>query len=438
LPRAVPAKKIFVPTQLQSKDTLSFHFFKHINENYADSNKPYNCSAISDLDFLKLGIMRCVSHTRTGHQFLQHHADHGQQDIQPSHFFKALKSTRRLANTTSINELLRSTLTTHATDPFAEFKELKSFDIYAADGHYHHAAAFDPKPEGKHGKTHATGHFFRLDLRNHHLGHIDLGVPDYGKKSAHDTTILKRSTSELLRNNAPKGRKILYAWDKACIDYGMWAKLKHNSGIYFITLEKSNSVATISSANLIDTTDPRNQGITSDHLVAPSYGEILRRITYTDPRDNSTYIYLTNELTIPAYQLVIIYKLRWNIEKVFYQLKSKMEERKSWASSETAKRHHALFECLAHNLILLMEWEMTQQGLRDEVEEKKSMGREKTRRNREGSIMKTASNYIGKIITRASHRTVRFIRWLQAALYSYEPLSESIAKLKRVWYPKKT
>ena len=134
----------------------------------------------------------------------------------------------------------------------------------------------------------------------------------------------------------------------------------------------------------------------------------------------------------------MIYKIRWDIEKVFYQLKSKMEERKSWASSAIAKSNHATFECLAHNLSLLMEGEMTKLGLRDEVEEEKKIGREKTRRNREGELMKKAIHYIGTIITRASHRTARFIRWLQSALYSTSSLAEAIAKLKAVWYPKKS
>jgi len=100
--------------------------------------------------------------------------------------------------------------------------------------------------------------------------------------------------------------------------------------------------------------------------------------------------------------------------------------------------HHAIFECLAHNLILLMELEMKQQGLMDEVDAKKKIGREKTRRNRAGEIMKSTSNLIGQIITRASHLTARFIRWLEVALYAIEPLSESIAKLKRVWQLKKS
>ena len=418
--------------------TLESLFFKPLTDIYPGSSKQYSCTSISDLDFAKLGVLRCVSHAKTGHQFLQHHADQGQRDIDPSHFFKTLKSKRRLANLTSLNELLRGTMAAAVLDPFAAFSELSGYDIYAGDGHYHHAAAFDPKPTSSTGKTNATGHFFRLDMRTHHLGHLDLGVPDYGKKRTHDITVIKRASREHLRNNASKGRKILYVWDKACIDYGVWSRLKHTAGIYFITREKSNSAATVSSANLIDPNDTRNEGIESDHFVSPSYGEALRRITYIDPADDTTYTYLTNEMKLPAHQLVIIYKQRWDIEKVFHQLKSKMEERKSWASSQTAKRHHAIFECLAHNLCLLMEREMNRRGLRDAVEEKTSRGRDSTRKNREGEMMKQTTNFIGKTIARATQRTVRFIRWLQAALYRQGSLSEAIAMLTRVWYPKKS
>lgn len=426
-----------MPKHIHHHNIFSANFFKYINAIYTDSYNPYSCSAISDIEFVKLGVLRCLSYAQTGQGFLQ---DHGNvfQKIDPSHFFKTLKSKRRLDNTSSINELLRSTMNTEIPDPFSEYKELKNFDIYAADGHYHHAAAFDPKPNRKNEKTIPTGHFFRLDLRNHHAGHICLGVPNCGKKSAHDTTIIKRSTSETLRNNAPKGRQIIYAWDKACIDYGMWSKLKHNSGIYFITLEKSNSAATVSSANILDSSDPRNEGIVSDQLVSPSYGDVLRRIVYIDPRDDKTYVYLTNQLNVPAYQLVMIYKIRWDIEKVFYEFKTKMGERKSWGSSQTAKSHHAIFLCLAHNLCLLMEEEIKKQGLRDEVEEKKKTGREKSRRNKEGNGMKKATHYIGTTITRASHRTARFIRWLRAALYSSESVSKALERLIGIWYPKKS
>src|SRR5690606_13435634 len=121
--------------------------------------------------------------------------------------------------------------------------------------------------------------------------------------------------------------------------------------------------------------------------------------------------------------IVIIYKLRWDIEKVFHQLKSKMEERKSWASSPTAKTSHALCECLAHNLTLLFEGYIKEnEGLHDELEEQRAKGRDSHRKNREGTVMNNgAADFIQKAIQRATQRTVRFIRWLRSFLYRQVP-----------------
>jgi hypothetical protein len=113
-----------------------------------------------------------------------------------------------------------------------------------------------------------------------------------------------------------------------------------------------------------------------------------------------------------------------------------MEERKSWASSPTAKRAHATFECLAHNLSLLIEAEMKGFGLSDEVEAKKREARKSTRRNREGKKMKEAENFISRVITRATRatqRTVRFIRWLRAQIYKNDSVGAAIVRLKQVW-----
>ncbi len=84
------------------------------------------------------------------------------------------------------------------------------------------------------------------------------------------------------------------------------------------------------------------------------------------------------------------------IEKVFHQFKSKMEERKSWASSEEAKQAHGVFECLAHNLALLFELEIKErENLTDEVETEKQEKREPHLKNREGETMKSGGNFPG-------------------------------------------
>ena len=131
------------------------------------------------------------------------------------------------------------------------------------------------------------------------------------------------------------------------------------------------------------------------------------------------------------YLIVLLYKHRWDIEKIFHQLKSKMKERKSWASSPEAKKSHAIFECLAHNLLLLFEKHLEQsEGLRDEVEEKKQAGRIKTS---PAAIIHLARNFISSALTRATQRTQRCIRWVRARLYIEAPWSESVARLREIW-----
>ena len=421
---------------------FSRRFFADIANAYPESARRYDCPGISDLHYCQRGVLRCLSTATTGQQFLQHHADQNVADIDPGHFFKALKSSRRLQNITSLNDLLAQPMRQRVADPYAQCPELTAWDVYAVDGHYHHAASFDPKTKDSKGNTRAiaTGHFFRMDLRTHHLSCLDMANPEDGKKKAHDITVIKRRTADELRYGAAKGRKVMLVWDKACIDYHLWHTLKHTHGIYFLTLEKSNSAAEVCSQDLLDRTEPRNAGLVSDHYVGTSNGVMLRRIIYTNPEDGVTNTYLTTDFTLPAYQLVLLYKHRWDIEKIFHQLKSKMNERKSWASSLAAKQSHAIFECLAHNLLLLFEeCLLREEGLRDEVEEKKQTGRARPKSESPAmlKIIGIARNFINSAVTRATQRTQRIIRWVRVRIYQRAPWSESVARLRQLWaFPK--
>lgn len=424
-----------MPMHPQLNTEFSNQFFAPIDDLYPQSARKYNCTSISDIHYSQLGVLRCLSSCITGQEFLQYYADQDVAKIEADPFFKALKSPRRLINITSLNDLLARPLKQHISDPYAQCPELDGWEIYAVDGHYHKAACFDPKTIDSKGNLRAiaTGHFFRVNLRNHHLSCLDMATPEDGKKKAHDVTVIRRATAEKLRYGAANGRKVMLSWDKACIDYQLWYHLKHTYGIYFLTMEKSNSAAEICSENLLDRSDPRNEGVVSDHLVGTSNGVQLRRIVYTNPEDGVAYTYLTNDFTLPAYQLVLIYKHRWDIEKIFHQLKSKMYERKSWASSLEAKESHAIFECLAHNLLLLFEQRMVcEEGISDEVELERQLGRT-TVKTDDSTPVKAVRNFINSAITRATQRTQRFIRWVRVRLYQQALWSESIARLRELW-----
>jgi hypothetical protein len=123
-------------SQQQLNTELSRVFFSDITNLYPQSQRQYDCTGISDLHYCQLGVLRCLSSSVTGQEFLQYHADQNVADIEPSHFFKALKSGRRLENITSLNNLLASSMKKHVADPFAQCSELDGWDVYAVDGHY--------------------------------------------------------------------------------------------------------------------------------------------------------------------------------------------------------------------------------------------------------------------------------------------------------------
>jgi hypothetical protein len=87
----------------------------------------------------------------------------------------------------------------------------------------------------------------------------------------------------------------------------------------------------------IDFTQPINQGVTGNRLVKDRRGLQLREITFCNPCDGEVYVYLTSEMTLEPGLLVLLYKTRWEIEKVFDETKTKLQEKKSWATTTTAK-----------------------------------------------------------------------------------------------------
>jgi IS4 transposase len=93
--------------------------------------------------------------------------------------------------------------------------------------------------------------------------------------------------------------------------------------------------------------------------------QVQRKVTYAEVHSGEVleYInifeYITNvtDLKIPPGLIALLYKMRWNVEKSFDEMKNKLRESKAWASSMTAKQMQAQLVCLTLNLVLLMEGE---------------------------------------------------------------------------------
>jgi len=424
-------EKIFMASPQHPKSPVFDRLFQPALDAFAVSETRYLCHRIPDEDYLAAGILRCLSDSRTGRDFLQRHGDLGGLDISVDHFFKAIQSKRRFKNLASINAGLAPLITASADDPFASISELDGFAIYAGDGHYHAAAVHDPKRLDRSGtmRKEAVGHFFLLNLRTHFLSHLTGADQSGTRKREHDMRAIKRLTVDALRGGQPKGTKVILAWDKAGIDFAYWHKVKMSSGLYFISREKENMKLIRCGNRPFDRDDPRNAGVLSDENVGPGggAGAMLRRITYVDPMEGTTYVYLTTEMTLPPGILALIYKQRWDVEKVFDELKSKLVEKKAWGSSPTAKSTQAQFLCLTHNLMVLLEEEIRRVDQIDNTPERKRKA------GRREEAAKSGANFVATALQRITVRTLKFIRWLRNFVYRATSWEAAVARLRHVY-----
>ena len=137
----------------------------------------------------------------------------------------------------------------------------------------------------------------------------------------------------------------------------------------------------------------------------------LREITFCHPCDGQVYVYLTSEMTPEPGLLVLLYKTRWEIEKVFDETKTKLAEKKSWATSDTAKEMQAHFVAIVHNLLLLMaDWHEAQ-GVENAAEKKR---RDQRQEQQKAALKKTGGTLplIYTLRQRFTQATFKLIRWL--------------------------
>ena len=341
------------------------------------------------------------------------------------------KSARRLALVAEVSHGLATNLPVLDAPLWKSLPELEAFEIYAGDGHFHAAAAHDRRAS-EDGLKYAVGHFFALNLRSHALAHLAL-ADQLERKKEHDMRALKRTSLEALRQGAASGRKVLYVWDRAGIDFRQWHRWKQSGAVYFLSREKENMALEVIAQKAWERADPRNQGVLANELVATSQGVCVRRVRYRCALRGEEFSFLTSEQTLPPGVIAHLYRLRWEIEKTFDELKNKLGETKAWASSPEAKAMQAHFLCMAHNLMVRCEAELERvHGVRNEAElERRAQRLEKEERRL--AKQNVALPVLVRTLQRLTQRSVKFIRWLRVQLFAQPHHAPAIAALRQLY-----
>jgi hypothetical protein len=340
--------------------SLNDHIITHCNESMqkalsAERHPSWTraCPEMSDIDFTRFGLMRCISTVNSGRHFLQT-ADnvHGEQ-LPLSTYFNSLKSPRRREMLEALEEQSyqrhANTLDECEIDYLKQFPELKQYTVEAADGHFIDHACHTKK--GQNGKVYAAGFIYAMNLRNGLLK--PLCCVTNGTKRNHEIPTL-RDHIETQNNTKNKQRKHLYIYDKAVTDYAWWEAQKSHDN-YMITVLKENSVATLFESTPFDRKRDVNIGVES-YSIYQNKGIKFSLVEYRDPETQILHRFVTTLPTcINPGTIAMLYFKRWTIEKAFNNSKSDLKEIKAWSSNLNALKNQMRLTAMTYNLLRVFE-----------------------------------------------------------------------------------
>ena len=391
------------------------------------------CPVLEDESWVKIGVQRTLSELESGRGFIEKLIVDGVDHLSNSHYFESLKSERRMNYCQEINKNLIDSVNSSPskTDPFMEFPELNDFDMYAGDGHSHKAPIHEIRVFGK---KYSTQHFYALNIRNHMLSHLALAEYGDTRKKEHDMRALKRLNIRQLRQIAKKGKKVLYVWDKAGVDFYQWQKWKMLGGVYFLSLEiKLNKLHVIGEPQF-DKDDQINAGVQKYETVTSANGISFRRVIYQCPETGDLFRFLTNlPRSIRPGVIAYIYRARWDIERKFNSFKHKLHEKRAWANTIAAKTMQATFICLTHNLLHLFgnkiekDVPITERDIKRQTERKNKSDKKAISAGR-----KSAPHLLR--VKRVTEYPKKIYRWLRSWIFKEASWEYAVENLKKLFF----
>src|SRR5450432_3374608 len=129
-----------------------------------------------------------------------------------------------------------------------------------------------------------------------------------------------------------------YVMDRGYVDFERLYVLTL-SAAFFVVRTKSNVLIQRRYSHPVDKTT----GVRSDHTViltainsVKAYPDQLRRVSYLDVTTRKRFKFLTNNFTLPALTIALIYKSRWQVELFFKWIKQHLRIKAFFGTTENA------------------------------------------------------------------------------------------------------
>jgi len=149
----------------------------------------------------------------------------------------------------------------------------------------------------------------------------------------------------------------IYIMDRAYVDFYRLYQL-HQCSAIFVTRSKTNTGLRRIYSQKVD----KSTGVIFDQIVVLTgyyskrdYPEKLRRIKYFDNEKGRSFIFLTNQFTLPAITIAELYRSRWRVEIFFKWIKQHLRIKSFYGTSENAVKTQIWIAISTYVLVAIMK-----------------------------------------------------------------------------------
>jgi len=147
-----------------------------------------------------------------------------------------------------------------------------------------------------------------------------------------------------------------YIFDRAYVDYKRLYQIT-KAKAYFVVRAKSNIKFKRMYSNKIDKTT----GVKYDQIgkiegfyTSKDYSKKLRKVKFVDKENGKTLVFLTNNFELPAHDIALLYKQRWQVELFFKWIKQHLKVKTFWGRTENAVRTQINIAIITYCLISII------------------------------------------------------------------------------------
>ncbi len=152
----------------------------------------------------------------------------------------------------------------------------------------------------------------------------------------------------------------IYLMGKGYLDFTRLYRINQASA-FFVTRAKTN----LAFKRIYSKKVEKELGLRCDQTIklttyysSKAYPGKLRRVKYYDKEQGKTYVFLTNNFEITAWEVALLYKHRWKIELFFKWIKQHLKIKRFWGETENAVKTQIWIAICTYLMVAIVKKEL--------------------------------------------------------------------------------